>query len=241
MSSDHRIACGEASTTMQQQHNNNVTTTQQQKPETRSWNVKIECLLSRNLSTRNFLRSPHSVRGSFNNNATTTWHPHHDKFINLMHSVGGTSDIDVTLISQYCPRSVLRLHPQTPNRVPGQPRFQNGSKSNVSHKEIKCKIVLSFFWNFTPPNQMTPDEATRCHLASSGVVIWLHLAGSGFIWHYLASSGFRVNSNIDFFAIPPFALWDYFCRIVTSFISWEMHAHHSFTPYYDFVASHFTK
>ena len=103
-----------------------------------------------------------------------------------MHSVRGTSDIDVTLIATYCLRSVLRLHPQTHKRVPGQPRFQNDSKSNVSHKEMKCKIVFSFLWNFTPPNQMTPDEATGGHLASSGVIIWPHLAGSGFVWPHLA-------------------------------------------------------
>ena len=105
-----------------------------------------------------------------------------------MHSVRGTSDIDVTLISPYCLRSVFRLHPQTPKRVPGQPGSQNGSKSNVSHKEINCKLVLSFFWKSTPPNQMRPDEAARGHLASSGL-IWPHLASSGLIWRHLASSG----------------------------------------------------
>ena len=136
MSSDHRIACGEASTTTQRQRDNNTTT--------------------------NSSKSMHSVRG--------------------------TSDIDVTLISPYCLRSVLRLHPQTPKRVSGQPASQNGSKSNVSHKEIKCKLVLSFFWKSTPPNRMRPDEAARGHLASSGL-IWRHLASSGVIWPHLVLFG----------------------------------------------------
>ena len=144
MSSDHRIACGEASTTT----NDNVTTTQQQIHPNR----RIAC--------------------------------------------GEPSDIDVTLVPQYCFRSVFRLHPETPQRVPGQPRSQNGSKSIVSHKEINSKNVFSCFWKSTPQKRMRRDEARGGHLASSGVIIWPHLAGSGFIkalsgliWLHLPSSG----------------------------------------------------
>ena len=54
------------------------------------------------------------------------------------------------------------------------------------------------FLEFHSPNQITPDEATGGHLASSGVLIWLHLAGSGFIWPYLASSGFIWFGGLDF-------------------------------------------
>ena len=101
---------------------------------------------------------------------------------------GEPSNIDVTLILHTSPRPLPRRLPETSKRVPGQPRPQNGSKSNVSQTEINCKIVLSFFWKSNPPSQMRPDEATRGHQASSGL-IWRHLASSSVIWPYLALFG----------------------------------------------------
>ena len=122
-----------------------------------------------------------------NNNVTTTQQQIHR---NRSITCGEPSNIDVTLILHTSPRPLPRRLPETSKRVPGQPRPQNGSKSNVSHKEINCKIVPSFFWKSNPPNQMRRDEARGGHLASSGVIIFPHLAGSGFVWPYLASSGF---------------------------------------------------
>ena len=121
-----------------------------------------------------------------NNNVTTTQQQIHR---NRSIACGEPSNIDVTLILHTSPRPLPRRLPETSKRVPAQPRPQNGSKSNVSQKEINCKIVLSFFWKSNPPSQMRPDEATRGHLASSGL-IWRHLAVSGLIWPHLASSGF---------------------------------------------------
>ena len=119
---------------------------------------------------------------------------------------GDPSDIDVTLILHASPRPLPRRLPETSTRVPGQPRPQNGSKSNVSHKEINCKLVLSFFWKSTPPNQMSKRL--------SGF-IWPHLASSGVIWPHLVwgvgfpekrTDKFTFSFLCETFDLEPF--WD---------------------------------